>query len=109
MAKKFHVETCERAICGNHIHLAVRARDRKGFLDFLRAITGRIAQFVQKSGSQKLWESIPYTRIIAWGRHLKRLLSYIRKNALEAEGIIPYQPRTHRPRIPRSKLSKNLS
>ena len=109
MAKRFHVQTYERAICRNHIHIAVRARDRDSFLHFLRAITGRIAQLVQKPGSRKLWASIPYTRIIAWGRHFQKLLSYVRQNALEAQGVIAYRPRTHRPGLPKKQSNKTLS
>ena len=96
MGSRFGVQTYERAICGNHIHLAVRAKGRAGFLNFLRAIAGRIAQLVGACGSGNLWQSIPYTRIVEWGRHFRKLLHYVRQNALEAEGSIPYQPRGRR-------------
>ena len=90
---RFSVQTYERAICSNHIHLAVRSKTREGFLNFLRAICGRIAQLAKKSSQQKFWESIPYTRIVQWGRHFLRLLKYVRQNTLEADGRLAYQPR----------------
>lgn len=99
--QRFQVQTLERALCGNHIHLAIRASSRRGFSNFLRVATSGIAQLV--TGSKKgqslvesFWKELPFTRIVTWGKALASLLKYVIQNEAEATFRIPYQQRATR-------------
>jgi hypothetical protein len=58
---------------GNHLHLLVRAYDRRGFKDFLRVFAGQLAQRITgavkgKKLSGRFWDLTPFTQIVEWGR-----------------------------------------
>ena len=87
----------EKANVGNHLHLLLRAKTRKGFQNFLKSFAGQVAQKV--TGARKgisfgrFWNLTAYTRIVAWGKAFARVKRYVHQNHLEATGIIPYTPR----------------
>ena len=123
-----HAELCAVKIYkysnnGNHLHLAIKARDKKLFQKFLRVITGLIARHVLKAergvratepraekrdssedkreasgekGQRKFWDALAFTRIADWGKSFDKLSSYVWQNILEAAGVIAYQPRVAR-------------
>jgi REP element-mobilizing transposase RayT len=83
---------------GNHLHLVVQARTRKGFQTFLMAFSGTVAQKMTGSRkgnpqSKRFWDAIPFTRILEWGKDFKNAIAYTEQNYLEARGLIPYRPR----------------
>lgn len=84
LGKRFGINVYEFANSGNHLHLAVKAKDRRGFQCFLKAFSSKIALFVTgaKKGraAGKFWTYAPYTRIVEWGVALLRLKGYIAKN-----------------------------
>ena len=86
------------ANAGNHLHLVVRAKTRRGFQNYLRTIAGLIARAatgaVKGRASGKFWDELAYSRVVAWGRDLKRTLDYVTGNALEGLGV----PTKRRPR-----------
>ena len=87
---------------GNHLHLAIHAKDRVLFQKFLRTITGLIARHVLKAKrgepKGKFWDFLPFTRIAELGKSFDNLKSYVLQNILEGAGIIPYQIRRHHKR-----------
>ncbi|MCC7404048.1 MAG: transposase [Bdellovibrionales bacterium] len=107
MAKKFGVSIYKLAIVGNHIHLLLRATSRRGFISFLRAITGIIARIVlgaergraqlakrgTRSKAEGFWDQRPWTRVIAWMRDFANVKKYVKQNFREAMGFVPYKPR----------------
>ncbi len=89
---------------GNHLHLAIRAKDHELFKKFLRTITGLIARYVMKAkkgtpAKGKFWDGLAFTRIAEWGKAYKTLKGYVIQNLLEAAGVIPYQPRQKKPAV----------
>jgi REP element-mobilizing transposase RayT len=101
LATRFHVQLYEVANVGNHLHLVVRARTREGFKGFLMALSGRITQQITgaKKGNpleKRFFDSIPFSRILEWGRDFKNAIRYVIQNTLEAAGEIPFQPRARR-------------
>jgi hypothetical protein len=76
---------------GNHLHLVVQAKTRRGFQNYLRTIAGLIARVatgsVKGRASGKFWDELAFSRVIAWGRDLKRTLAYVLGNALEGVGV----------------------
>jgi REP element-mobilizing transposase RayT len=97
-----HAEACEVKLYkysnnGNHLHLAIRAKDHKLFKKFLRTIAGLIARHVLKAekgrAKGKFWDALAFTRIAEWGKSFQTLKRYILQNVLEAAGVIPYQSR----------------
>ena len=84
-SKAFQVQTYARAICSTHIHLAIRARSRGGLSNFLRVVSGKIAQVVSgarrgRALTDKFWKHTPFTRIVEWGRAFTTLLRYVVQN-----------------------------
>jgi REP element-mobilizing transposase RayT len=114
VAEKFGVSIYKIAIVGNHIHLLLRATSRRGFIFFLRAITGIIARIVlgaergraqlatgqaRRAGGrtrqerERFWDQRPWTRVIAWMKDFANVKKYVAQNFKEAMGFVPYQPR----------------
>jgi REP element-mobilizing transposase RayT len=84
---------------GNHLHLLVRARNRRQFKNFLRIFAGQLAQKITGSVKGKklagrFWDLPVFTRIVEWGRAYFRAKKYVIQNQLEAAGIIPRQNRS---------------
>lgn len=104
LARKSGVTIYRFANVGNHIHLLVRATYRRGFVSFLRAISGIIARIAlgAERGSAKLkeavrfWDQRPWTRILAWTKDFYNVKKYVEQNFNEAMGFIPYKPRVHK-------------
>lgn len=124
--RRFDVKIYNEAICGNHIHLLIRGRNRTGLQNFFRVVAGHIAQQIVKefpilekeqklikklrklkwgnalvsgkklSYERKFWDTLIYSRLVAWGKDFKNVVNYIEMNLLEAEGMIPYQQRKMR-------------
>ncbi len=103
--KRYQVRIYQYANGGNHLHLLVRGKTRKGMQDFLRYIAGKVAQHVTdaKKGNAfgKFWESLAYSRVVEWGKAYTAAKRYVFQNELEASGEIPYQARKRKqPRAP---------
>ncbi|MBC7396308.1 MAG: transposase [Bdellovibrionales bacterium] len=97
-ADRFKVTVYRAANLGNHIHLLVKATDRKNLADFLRVLAGRIAVVVtgaQKGGyvngkfhvAKKIgrfWDYLYWSRLVNWGADFYRVRKYVLTNELEA-------------------------
>jgi REP element-mobilizing transposase RayT len=115
-SRRFEVRVYEKAICGNHIHLCVKASTRRDLQFFFRVVAGQIAQeilrefplqrheskaFVSLPGGtpyhwknqRTFWSLLAWTRIVAWGRDFRAVCRYVVQNAKEALGLIPYKKR----------------
>jgi REP element-mobilizing transposase RayT len=114
-AQKFGVEIYRFANVGNHIHMLVKASYRRGFISFLRAISGiiaRIALNVQRGcakttraergharlteAARGFWDQRPWTRILFTWTEFKNVKKYVEQNFNEAMGFVPYKPRKYR-------------
>ena len=96
-ADRFKVHVYRAANVGNHIHLLVKAEDRKNLADFLRVLAGRIAVIVtgaQKAGYfkgvfnkgkkiGKFWDYLYWSRLVNWGRDFYQVRKYVLANELE--------------------------
>jgi REP element-mobilizing transposase RayT len=90
-ASRFKVHVYEAANVGNHLHLLVKADDRKNLADYLRVLAGRIA--VTVTGAQKyvkrvgrFWDHLCWSRLVAWGKEFHFVKRYIFANELEFLG-----------------------
>jgi REP element-mobilizing transposase RayT len=115
--KKYGVRLYQIAIVSNHIHLVLRIPHTGAYRNFIRVVTGAIAEHVMRRQSfklfkqwvlqagdprrakeiqgkgQRFWQFRPFTRILNWGRDYRTCMRYLVQNRLEALGFIPYQPR----------------
>ncbi|GIL16775.1 MAG: hypothetical protein BroJett040_05260 [Oligoflexia bacterium] len=109
-AKKFGVQIYRYANVGNHLHLLVRPTYRRGFISFLRAISGviaRIALGVERGQARsseasqlapesiQFWDQRPWTRVLAWMADFINVRKYVNQNFNEAMGFLPYRPRKY--------------
>ncbi len=99
LSQQWSVRIFEFSNNGNHLHLLIQARDRRGFRAFVRSLSAILARRV--TGARKgrqlkgpFWDGLPYTRIVAWGRAFALAKNYVLQNILEAAGKVPYHPRT---------------
>jgi len=98
IAGRFEVKIYNNSLNSNHIHLLVKAPTQKSLHDFLRVLTGQIAQRITgavrgKKNKFSFWLRPAWKRIVHWGRDFLGLHQYIYQNQLEALGLITYQPR----------------
>lgn len=96
--ERFNVRLYEYGNGGNHIHLMLIPRSRRGYKGFIRAISGLIARATlkaEKSRPKRLrfWDARPYSRLVTWGRDFQQLKQYLVQNTLEAFGFIEPHPR----------------
>ncbi|MBP7843639.1 MAG: hypothetical protein KA116_02395 [Proteobacteria bacterium] len=91
-ANRFFVNIYQIANAGNHIHLVLRAHNRREFRKFLRIISSLIARkvlgahrnsAVLKDSKRRFWDARPWSRIISWGRHFKNAVDYLKLNRIE--------------------------
>ncbi len=106
-ASKHFVKLYTVANAGNHLHLLIQAPSQDHLSNFLRAISGRIAQLVkekahisakenQNADSNEgpkttppttFWDARPFSRIVSWGRDFKYVALYIGINSTEMLGL----------------------
>lgn len=107
-AKTFGVEVHQCANSGNHIHLLIQAKTRKGFQGYLKTLTGLIARLITgaKRGEAKgrFWTQLAYSRVVSWGRDYKGTMRYVFQNTLEAFDL---STRQEYPR-PKDQMLKDL-
>lgn len=81
------------ANAGNHLHMLIRGKSRRGILRFIRGLGALIARRVlraargapsQEAGS--FWSQRPYSRILAsWVRDFRNVCAYLKLNRLEVQ------------------------
>lgn len=84
-ASRHCINVYAAANAGNHMHLLIQAPSRDHLSNFLRALTGRIAQLVD--AAKGFWDARPFSRIVSWGRDFKNVARYIGINANESTGM----------------------
>jgi len=101
---RHHVRLLQIANAGNHLHLLLEAPSREHLSNFLRAISGRIAQLVleralparsegQHASSsvtddrRGFWDARPFSRIVTRGRELQNVARYLGMNSTEMKGL----------------------
>lgn len=94
VAKRWGINLYDLAVVRDHIHASIRIPNRLAYRNFIQSVTGTIALELNPSPMKcEFWDVRPFTRIVEWGVAFKKLRAYIVMNELEAEQVIPYQPR----------------
>jgi len=89
-AQRHHVRIHQVANAGNHLHVLLEAPSRDLLSNFLRAISGRIAQLVLEgapSDHAGFWDARPFSRIVSRGREFKNVARYLGMNSTEVAGV----------------------
>jgi len=60
-SRRFQIRIYEKAICGNHIHLLVKAKSRRDLQNFFRVLAGQIAQEILRRFPLQKHESKAFT------------------------------------------------
>lgn len=99
-ADRFKVKVYRVANVGNHLHLLVKAEEKKQLQDYLRVLAGRVAVTVtgarkyvkaldahplakKQKGTRKFWDSLCWSRLVNWGRDFFNVSRYVLANELE--------------------------
>lgn len=88
---RFQITVEKQSINSNHLHLLLRAKDKKALSGFLRALSGLIVRQITKTErgqklSQKFWNQRPFSRIVTFGRDFAGVVKYIVMNVNESIG-----------------------
>ena len=115
LARNLNVTLVDVVIMSNHIHLSIKIKSRRAFLNFLRASGGLIARKVlgaekyRPSSMKKFFDARPFSRIVTSGKKSWTALSqYFELNRLEKFGFsksesrawllhLAYEPPLNRP------------
>ena len=94
-AETFQVKIYNNSLNSNHIHLLVKAKTQRNLHDFLRVLTGQIAQRITgavrgRKNKVSFWLRPAWKRIVHWGRDFLNLHRYIYQNQLETLRLILY-------------------
>jgi REP element-mobilizing transposase RayT len=88
-ASRFRVHVYRFANVGNHLHLLVKANDKKDLADYLRVLAGRVA--VTVSGARKhvkrigkFWDHLCWSRLVKWGKEFHFVNRSLLTNELES-------------------------
>ena len=97
IARRYSVRLLEYSNNGNHLHLLIRISNRRAYQSFIRVLTAAIALKITgaskiKKLKRRFWDFRPFSRIVRGYRGYKIARDYVVLNALEAMGMIPYQP-----------------
>ncbi len=89
-ARKFRIQLYDLAVNWSHIHFLIRIRERQDYVRFVRALTSLLARAVSRArgGKSKLFALRPFSRILNWGRDLRRAFEYLSLNQQEAFGLV---------------------
>ena len=81
-ASRFKVKVYRASNVGDHLHLLVKAKEKKNLADFLRVLAGRIAvvvtgakKYVKRIG--KFWDYLYWSRLIQWGAEFYSVRKYV--------------------------------
>ncbi len=81
-AARFKVKVYRASNVGDHLHLLVKAKEKKNLADFLRVLAGRIAvvvtgakKYVKRIG--KFWDYLYWSRLIQWGAEFYSVRKYV--------------------------------
>ncbi len=97
-SKRFQVKVYNNSLNSNHIHLLVKAKSLDSLNNFLRVLTGQIAQQITHAVRGKklkvgFWLKPIWKRLVHWGRDFLKLHQYIFQNQLESLGLVKYRSR----------------
>jgi len=95
-SKKWGVKVAEVANVGNHLHIKLKFKYRKGFQNFLRAITSLIARKItnakkgnklkaSKNKQNKFWQGLAFTRVLKTSLEVLQLKGYFQANRVQAK------------------------
>ena len=87
-AAKYQIKIHGFENMGNHLHLMVSFKSRKGIQDFMRVISGLIARVVTgaqkgKAFGKRFWDHLAFTRIVMGRRDFAKMTHYLAKNEVE--------------------------
>jgi len=94
-SKKWGVKIAEVVNVGNHLHIKLKFKYRKGFQNFLRSVTSLIARKItnakkgnqlpkQKHKQNKFWQGLAFTRVLKTSYEVLQLKGYFKANRIQA-------------------------
>lgn len=88
-SREYFIELLDWVNMGNHLHLKVRFKNRQGFQNFLRVVTGVIARKITSAHRSqvfgKFWDGLAFTRVLVTKFEELGLRGYFEANHRERE------------------------
>ena len=87
IAEKYEIRVYQTVMNHTHVHSSLLIPNRKAYVRFIRELCSRLVSYwSERIGIRlkKVFESRPFSRIVAWGRSYQILNQYLKKNELES-------------------------
>jgi hypothetical protein len=88
LSEKYDLKLYDLIFNHSHVHGAVKISNRVNYTRFIRELTSWIVGYFSRLiGFQykNMFAHRPFTRIATWGRGVKQLMNYLRKNEVESQ------------------------
>lgn len=86
-AEKFSIKIYELVFNHTHVHLLTKLPSQEAYRAFIRELTSRCVSYWSKKIGiklRKIFATLPFTRIIEWGRDFFGIKKYFEKNEKES-------------------------
>ncbi len=87
IAEKHEIRVYQTVMNHTHVHASLLIPNRKAYVRFVRELCSRLVSYWSDLIGIKLrrvFESRPFSRIVAWGRSYQILNQYLKKNEIES-------------------------
>ena len=98
IAEKHEIRVYQTVMNHTHVHASLLIPNRKAYVRFIRELCSALVSYWSDLIGIKLrrvFESRPFSRIVAWGRSYQILNQYLKKNEIES-GVPQLVQRTRR-------------
>ncbi len=87
IADKHEIKVYQTVFNHTHVHASLLIPNRKAYVRFIRELCSKLVSYWSEAIGIKLrrvFESRPFSRIVAWGRSYRILNQYLKKNETES-------------------------
>ena len=105
-ARKYKITIYKISLNWTHIHVLLKFPSKEAYLAFIRTVTARIIDLLEEKTKRSLtglFDLLPHTKILTWGRQFNIVKEYHDLNDQEARGMI----RRKKKSAPSAKIKKS--
>ena len=99
-ASKYNINLLKTSFNWSHIHFAIVIPTRDAYKRFIRTLTSAMVKYLSKKYGKNLkglFDLLPFTEILSWGRQLRIIFEYFEKNDMEARGMYSLKKKAKAP------------
>jgi hypothetical protein len=108
IADKYNIKLYQLVFNHTHLHAAILIPNRQAYVSFIRELTSKLVAYFTRTTKirfKNIFLNRPFTRIVEWGKGVRKLMNYFVKNEIES-GV--QQVQFNSKEMIRSKKSRQL-